>query len=57
MVLSSQVADLYVLLRANTSAFKKGMSDEDEEAAETKRTVEHRADETVSAPREKVSKG
>ena len=38
-------------------SFKKGMSDEDEEAAETKRTVEHRADETVSAPREKVSKG
>ncbi len=35
-------------------SFKKGMSDEDE--ADDAKTVEHRADETVGAPKEKVSK-
>jgi sec-independent protein translocase protein TatA len=39
-------------------SFKKGMSDEDaEEAKVDPKTVEHRADETVAAGREKVSKG
>ncbi len=33
-------------------SFKKGMSDDDEPA----KTVEHRADETVSAPKEKAGK-
>jgi sec-independent protein translocase protein TatA len=38
-------------------SFKKGMADDtDDEAAEAKRTVEHRADESVTAPREKASK-
>ncbi|MER8723099.1 twin-arginine translocase TatA/TatE family subunit [Mesorhizobium sp. M0904] len=36
-------------------SFKKGMADDD--AADDKRTVEHRADETVSVPKEKASKG
>jgi sec-independent protein translocase protein TatA len=36
-------------------SFKKGMADDDE--VDDKRTVEHRADETVSAPKEKASKG
>ncbi len=36
-------------------SFKKGMSEEDAEAADNK-TVEHRADETVNAGGEKVSK-
>ena len=35
-------------------SFKKGMSDDD--AADDAKTVEHRADETVGAPKEKVSK-
>lgn len=35
-------------------SFKKGMADDD---ADDKRTVEHRADETVSAVKEKASKG
>ncbi|MER9214609.1 twin-arginine translocase TatA/TatE family subunit [Mesorhizobium sp. M0663] len=35
-------------------SFKKGMADDD--AAEDKRTVEHRSDETVSVPKEKASK-
>ncbi|CDX39935.1 twin-arginine translocase TatA/TatE family subunit [Mesorhizobium sp. M1C.F.Ca.ET.193.01.1.1] len=34
-------------------SFKKGMADDD---ADDKRTVEHRADETVSPGKEKVSK-
>ncbi|AZO46708.1 MAG: twin-arginine translocase TatA/TatE family subunit [Mesorhizobium sp.] len=34
-------------------SFKKGMADDD---ADDKRTVEHRADETVSAVKEKASK-
>lgn len=33
-------------------SFKKGMSDDDDET----KTVEHRADETVSAPKEKAGK-
>lgn len=37
-------------------SFKKGMADDDEDVAEAKRTVEHRADESVTAPREKASK-
>jgi sec-independent protein translocase protein TatA len=39
-------------------SFKKGMSDDDAEAAKTAdgKTVEHRADEAVNAPREKASK-
>ena len=37
-------------------SFKKGMSDDDAEKTADGRTVEHRADETVSAPREKASK-
>ncbi len=37
-------------------SFKKGMADDDETVADDKRTVEHRADETVSAPREKATK-
>jgi sec-independent protein translocase protein TatA len=36
-------------------SFKKGMSDEDEAKDET-RTVEHRTDEAVTAPKEKASK-
>ncbi|MER9238300.1 twin-arginine translocase TatA/TatE family subunit [Mesorhizobium sp. M0633] len=35
-------------------SFKKGMADDD--AADDKRTVEHRSDETVSVPKEKASK-
>jgi sec-independent protein translocase protein TatA len=35
-------------------SFKKGMSDED--AVDDKRTVEHRADETVDAAKEKAGK-
>jgi sec-independent protein translocase protein TatA len=39
-------------------SFKKGMSEEDaEEANADSKTLEHRADETVVAPREKASKG
>ena len=40
-------------------SFKKGMSEDDtaEEANADGKTLEHRADETVSTPREKVSKG
>ncbi|WP_353641283.1 twin-arginine translocase TatA/TatE family subunit [Mesorhizobium sp. WSM2239] len=38
-------------------SFKKGMSDEDEGAKTADgKTVEHRPDETVQAPREKASK-
>ncbi len=39
-------------------SFKKGMSDEDAEEAKSSdaKTVEHRADETVAAAREKASK-
>jgi sec-independent protein translocase protein TatA len=37
-------------------SFKKGMSDDDAEKTADGRTVEHRADETVNAPREKASK-
>jgi sec-independent protein translocase protein TatA len=38
-------------------SFKKGMSEEDAEAkAEEARTVEHRADETIRAAREKATK-
>ena len=37
-------------------SFKKGMADDDEEVADAKRTVEHRADEAVNASREKASK-
>jgi sec-independent protein translocase protein TatA len=37
-------------------SFKKGMADDEEDVAEAKRTVEHRADEAVNAQREKVSK-
>lgn len=35
-------------------SFKKGMSDDD--SADDAKTVEHRADETVGSPKEKVSK-
>jgi sec-independent protein translocase protein TatA len=35
-------------------SFKKGMADDD--VVDDKRTVEHRADETVSAVKEKASK-
>ena len=35
-------------------SFKKGMADED--AAETAKTVDHRADETVATGKEKVGK-
>jgi sec-independent protein translocase protein TatA len=37
-------------------SFKKGMSDDDAEKTADGRTVEHRSDETVNAPREKASK-
>ena len=37
-------------------SFKKGMSDEDADDEPKARTVEHRADETVTAPKEKASK-
>jgi sec-independent protein translocase protein TatA len=40
-------------------SFKKGMADDDDDvadAADAKRTVEHRADESVTAPREKAGK-
>ena len=36
-------------------SFKKGMSDEDDDT-ETARTVEHRQDETVTAPKQKATK-
>lgn len=36
-------------------SFKKGMSDEDE--VDQTKTVEHRADETVAAAKEKATKG
>ena len=36
-------------------SFKKGMAD-DEEVVDDKRTVEHRADETVGATKEKAGK-
>ena len=36
-------------------SFKKGMSD-DEDEAETARTVEHRTDETVNTAKEKATK-
>ena len=36
-------------------SFKKGMADDDD-VVDDKRTVEHRADETVSAVKEKASK-
>ena len=36
-------------------SFKKGMSEEDEAAANAK-TVEHRADEPVNAPKQKATK-
>ena len=35
-------------------SFKKGMSDEDDDT-ETARTVEHRQDETVTAPKQKAT--
>lgn len=39
-------------------SFKKGMSEEDaDEARADGKTLEHRADEAVGTPREKVSKG
>ena len=37
-------------------SFKKGMSDDDQPVDDS-RTVEHRSDETVGAPKEKASKG
>jgi sec-independent protein translocase protein TatA len=39
-------------------SFKKGMADDDDDDVvdANKRTVEHRADETVTAPREKATK-
>jgi sec-independent protein translocase protein TatA len=38
-------------------SFKKGMADDDDDVVDpSKRTVEHRADEAVTAPREKASK-
>jgi sec-independent protein translocase protein TatA len=39
-------------------SFKKGMADDDDDDVVDagKRTVEHRADETVTAPREKATK-
>ncbi len=37
-------------------SFKKGMADDDEETVDTSRTVEHRADETVTTAKEKASK-
>ena len=37
-------------------SFKKGMSD-DEQPADDARTVEHRADEPVGAPKQKATKG
>lgn len=38
-------------------SFKKGMSDDEAAEPVDPRTVEHRPDETVGTPREKVSKG
>ncbi|CAM5409910.1 sec-independent protein translocase protein TatA [Aquamicrobium terrae] len=37
-------------------SFKKGMADDDEETVDAGRTVEHRADETVTTAKEKASK-
>ena len=37
-------------------SFKKGMADDEETVDADKRTVEHRADETVGTPREKATK-
>ena len=38
-------------------SFKKGMSDDDQAAEDDTRTVEHRTDETVGAPKQKATKG
>ena len=38
-------------------SFKKGMSDDDQAAEDDARTVEHRADETVTTAKEKATKG
>ncbi|OQM75772.1 twin-arginine translocase TatA/TatE family subunit [Manganibacter manganicus] len=38
-------------------SFKKGMADDDDDDIVDKRTVEHRADEAVAAPKQKASKG
>ena len=47
-------SDLMGDVAKGIKSFKKGMADDD--VAEDKRTVEHRADETVSAAKEKASK-
>jgi len=49
-----KISDLMGDVAKGIKSFKKGMADDD--VAEDKRTVEHRADETVSAVKEKASK-
>ena len=49
-----KVSELMGDVAKGIKSFKKGMADDD--VADDKRTVEHRADETVSAAKEKASK-
>ena len=51
---SGRISSLMGDMAKGIKSFKKGMADDD--TAEDKRTVEHRADETVSAVKEKASK-
>ncbi|MGE3306191.1 MAG: twin-arginine translocase TatA/TatE family subunit [Rhizobiaceae bacterium] len=53
-----RIPDLMGDMAKGIRSFKKGMSEEDAEAAEKAKTVEHRADETVVSPaKEKATKG
>ena len=49
-----KIPELMGDMATGIKSFKKGMADD--ETAEDKRTVEHRADETVAAAKEKASK-
>ena len=49
-----KISELMGDMAKGIKSFKKGMADDD--VAEDKRTVEHRADETVAAAKEKASK-
>jgi len=52
-----RIPDLMGDMAKGIKSFRKGMSDDTAEApADTAKTVEHRADETVSPAKEKASK-
>jgi sec-independent protein translocase protein TatA len=51
---SGKIHELMGDMAKGIKSFKKGMADDD--VAEDKRTVEHRADETVAAAKEKAGK-